>query len=1460
MLDLLIRFSIKQKLLVGLFTLGLVAWGGYALVHLPIDAVPDITNNQVQIITQSPALGGADVERLITFPIEQAIATVPGIEQVRSFSRFGLSVITVVFPDGTDVYWARQQITERLGQVRDEIPRTAGQPGLAPVTTGLGEIYQYALEVAPAHRGKYSPTELRTLQDWLVRRQLLGTPGVADVSSFGGFEKQYEVALNPERLRSYGLSVGEVFTALEQNNGNAGGAFIDKGPVAYFIRTEGLAATAEQIGQVVVRPPGPGLPVPVLVRDVATVRLGHAVRYGLLTQNDEGETVGGLVLMLKGANSSEVIAGVKARVAQIQKTLPPGIAIRPFLDRTKLVNTAINTVQKNLIEGALIVVFVLVLFLGSLRAGLLVASVIPLAMLFAVGMMRVFGVSGNLLSLGAIDFGLIVDGTVIIVEAVMHRLALAPRVGKLTQGQMDEEVYQASSQIRSFAAFGEIIILIVYLPLLALGGIEGKMFRPMAQTVAFAIGGAFILSLTYVPMMSTLVLSRATHHAPTLSDRVLGRLGRWYRGVVSQALRRPALVLALAAGLMAGALALFTQMGGEFLPTLEEGDFAVETRVLPGSSLGYTAEQAQKAAGILKRQFPEVIEVVGKIGSSAIPTDPMPPEACDLIVVLKERDQWTSASSREELASKMAEALAVLPGVTFGFQQPIQMRFNELISGARQDVVVKIFGEDLTQLDAYARQVGRLARQVPGAQDVYVERATGQTQIVARIRRDKLAELGLSVDDINRTVQAAFAGAAAGQVYEQERRFDLVVRLEGDFRQDIANVRQLFVPTPDGRQVPLEQVADVAYVTGPSQIQRDDAKRRITVGFNVRGRDVESIVADLQRRIEQQLRFAPGYYATYGGQFENLRSATARLQIAVPVALLLIFLLLYSTFGSVRQAVLIFTAIPLSAIGGVAALWLRGMPFSISAGVGFIALFGVAVLNGIVLIGYFNQLKAQGWADVRARILEGTQVRLRPVLMTATVASLGFLPMALAHGSGGEVQKPLATVVIGGLISATLLTLLVLPVLYELTELGWRAFRHKRAAALVLLGLVGWGLPAGAQTPAAGLTQAQAIAQALGSNGTVLAAQQQLAAGQAGVMGARHLGATSLQMGYGQFNSINGDNQFTLAHTLPWPGYYGALAQAARTQVLSRQTQLALARAEVRRQVGLQYQSALHARHRLRLLRRQDSTYAWFLKAAEARRRAGEAARIESATATVQLGEVQATAAHVQGQYGAALRQLQALLQAEAPPTLADTVLAPLAPQAAAPAADSARLARTLLARLAQNQVLAAQAEVRVAQVLQRPSVTLGYFNQSLAGTQEVTGVRRDFDRGFRFQAVQAGLAFPVWLRPVRARIQAARLQADAARTTYRRTQAELAGRLEALLLERQAQQTRLRFYTETALPQAELIARLASKAFRAGEAGYTEYLLQLERAFRLQTEYIDLLLAHNQTTLEIDYLLTEDE
>ncbi|MFK7920396.1 MAG: efflux RND transporter permease subunit [Bacteroidia bacterium] len=1033
MIDSLIRFSVQQKAVIGLLVLGLIGWGLYALSQLPIDAVPDITNNQIQVVTVSPTLAPQEMEQYVTFPVELSMANVPGVIEVRSVSKYGLSVVTVVFDDDVPTLDARQLVNEQIQKVQSEIPAGFGKPEMMPITTGLGEIFQYVLEPQPGYEDQFDAMELRTIHDWIVKRYLAGIEGIVETSSFGGFVKQYEVSVMPSRLRALDLTLNEVYDALEANNANTGGSYIEKDQQAFYIRAEGLLQTPAEIGQV---PIASRNDLPVLIRDVAEVREGYLPRFGTMTRNGKGEAVGGITLMLKGANSNTVIAAVKERIVEVEKALPEGLKIVPFLDRAALVQRTIGTVRNNLIEGGLIVVFVLVIMLGNWRAGLVVASVIPLALLFAFGMMHVFGVSANLMSLGAIDFGLIVDGAVILVESVVHRLQSQFSGKTLSRKQMDEEVILATSRIRSSAAFGELIILMVYLPLLALSGIEGKMFAPMAQTVGFAILGALILSMTYVPMASALFLSRKQSDKASLADKFIARLQKAYRPVLGASLGRPWIVLMVAIAVFGGSMWLFSRMGGEFIPQLEEGDLAMQMTVPAGSALSHTVVMSTKAEKILLNAFPEVLQVVSKIGSSEIPTDPMSVEDADVMIIMKEKDAWTTTQDRNELLSLMQDALEPLEeeGASFEFTQPIELRFNELLTGSKADVAVKIYGDELSELAEQAEDAASLIRTVSGASDVKVDRTEGFPQILVRYRRSQMARYGVSVEDVNQTIQAAFAGGLAGVVFEGERRFDLVVRLQPQSRKDISDIGKLQMRLEDGHQIPIRELADIDYAEGPMQISRDDTKRQITIGVNVRERDLESVVADIQNKLEAELNLPPGYALRYGGEFENLESARARLLITVPLVLFLILVMLYFTFGSFVQALLIFSAIPMAAIGGVLGLWVRDMPFSISAGVGFIALFGVAVLNGIVLIAYFNYLRDHSEISLRERIMEGASVRLRPVLMTAAVASLGFLPMAISNSAGAEVQRPLATVVIGGLLTATLLTLLVLPALYFLIE------------------------------------------------------------------------------------------------------------------------------------------------------------------------------------------------------------------------------------------------------------------------------------------------------------------------------------------------------------------------------------------------------------------------------------------
>lgn len=1054
----LITYSIRHKLVIGVLSIALAIWGVWSLVHLPFDSTPDITDNQVQVITQAPSLGAQEVEQYVTTPVEMALANIPRIQERRSISRSGLSVITLVFDDAADIYWARSQVSQVVEQLEKELPKNT-ETEMGPIATGLGEIYHYTIRAKEGYEHKYSLTQLRTMQDWIVRKQLSGTPGVAEVSGWGGYVKQYEVAINTDQLNASGVSVSEVFEALQRNNSNTGGSYIEQNSNQYYIRGIGVVKNLEDVANITVKTVDG---IPVKVGDVAKVQLGHATRFGAVTRNGEGEVVAGIAIMLKGENFQEVSKNVKERINQIQKSLPEGVVIEPFIDRTNLVDRVEGTIARNLIEGGLIVIFVLVIFLGNWRAGLVVASVIPLSMLFAFGMMKTFGIDGNLMSLGAIDFGMIVDSAVIIVEAVVTHintghfsqpevraayLAQCQNGGAaipfaLTQKQMDEEVHFSASRIRQSAAFGEIIIMIVYIPLMTLVGIEGKMFRPMALTVFFAILGAFILSLTYVPMASSLMLSRKVHTRKTFSDRVIEKLQAWYRPVLDWVLARNKDVITGAVALFCVSVVGFKYLGGEFIPSLEEGDFAVEMSMSQGTSLSQMVESCTKAEKLLKKEYPEIKQVVSRIGSAEIPTDPMPVERADIMIALKPKAEWTSAKTTPELMEKMEETLSAIPGLEAEISQPIQMRNNELLTGIKQDVAIKIFGDDLDVLTQQADKVKRMIEDVPGVSGIFVEEVAGLPQIQVKYNHEKMAAYGVSVDDISEILETTFAGAVAGSVYEGDKKFDIVLRMDPSQR-NVESLEQLSIPLKDGTDIPLSQVADIDYSPAPAQVSHEDGARRIYVGFNVKGRDMQSTVEDIQKILDEKLKLPDGYYYNYGGEFENLQSATNRLMVVIPIALAIILLLLYATVKNVRESLFVFSAIPLAAIGGVWALWLRGMPFSISAGVGFIALFGVAVLNGIVLIGQMNQMqREEKTADklsasigvtelIHHRIIESCMVRLRPVLMTALVASMGFLPMALSQGDGAEVQRPLATVVIGGLITSTLLTLLVLPAIYK---------------------------------------------------------------------------------------------------------------------------------------------------------------------------------------------------------------------------------------------------------------------------------------------------------------------------------------------------------------------------------------------------------------------------------------------
>ncbi len=1452
MLDSIIGFSIKNKLIVGLFVLALIGYGGYQFTKLPIDAVPDITDNQVQVITVTPSLGAPEVERLITFPIEQANSNIPGLKEIRSFSRFGLSLITIVFEDDVDIYWARQQVTERLKIAESQIPKGIGSPELAPVTTGLGEIYQYVLRPKPGYETKWGPTELRTVQDWIVRRQLIGVKGVADVSSFGGRVKQYEIAIDPNKLKSYGVTISDVFDALEKNNENTGGAYIEKASTVLYIRAEGLIGTLDDIKNIVVRNTENGTPL--LINDVAEVRIGNATRYGAITYNDEGEVAGAVVMMLKGGNSSQVIKDVKAKIVQIQKTLPEGVILEPFLDRTKMVDSAIGTVFKNLLEGTLIVIFVLVLFLGNLRAGFLVATVIPLSMLFAVIMMNIFGVSGNLMSLGALDFGLIVDGAVIIVEAVMHSLALGGKSGsaaKLGQGEMDKEVHQSASRMMNSAAFGQLIILIVYLPIFTLEGIEGKMFKPMAQTVAFALLGAFILSLTYIPMMSALFLSKKVAHKKNISDRMMDIFIRIHQSALRLVLRIPFAIIGGSVALLAFAFYVLSTMGGEFIPELPEGDFAVETRVLGGSNITTSSEACMKAAHILLADFPEVEKVVGKTGSGEIPTDPMPMEASDLMIILKKKAEWTSAHTWEDLSEKMSEALKVVPGVTYSFQYPVAMRFNELMTGAKQDVVCKIFGENLDTLSKYSKLLGDIVAKVDGAENIYVEPIDGLPQLIITYKRNLIAQHGLNIQDINKVVNTAFAGQSSGLVYEDEKRFDLVVRLAGEQRQSVEDVQNLLIPTPRGTEIPLAQLADVEIKESVNQIQREDAKRRIIVGFNVRGRDVQSVVNDLEFQVDSLLHLPTGYYTTYGGAFENLVAAKARLSLAVPISLVLIFLLLFFAFGSVKQGLLIYSAIPLSAIGGILFLALRGMPFSISAGVGFIALFGVAVLNGIVLIAEFNRIKISGETDTKAIVLMGTKTRLRPVLMTAFVASLGFLPMAISGGDGAEVQRPLATVVIGGLLVATFLTLFVLPVLYVIFEKGisWKRKPKIAATATVILLLTLLSFQkAKAQTP---ISLQAAMDMALKNN--MLVKNEQLKAEYQEKLKAAavNIPQTSISGEYGQINSIFKDTKFEIAQSISFPTVYTRQKALQNENYKSSVLDIAVKEAELKRQVSSVFYELVHLRQKQEILLQNDSVYALFLEKANARFASGESNILEKTTAETQLAQIAIQSAQVKGEMEILLLQFQLLLNAPVvyEPSAENPKMSFVAER------DTSQISSHPLIAVLRQQKNASIVNTQLEKARLLPNLNLGISNMSMIGTgsDNVT-----YARSSRFTSIRLGVGVPLFFGSQRALVNASRTYERISDNNYQIGLKALTSEYQSAFGQYQTQLQIVAYFENTVLQNASTITTTANQQFANGDINYLEWTLLMNNATSIRSSYADAVKTLNQYIIQLNYLTSK--
>ncbi|MBD0831008.1 CusA/CzcA family heavy metal efflux RND transporter [Aestuariibaculum sediminum] len=1436
MLENIIKFSLKNKLIVILFTVFIFGFGLFSLTQISIGAVPDITNNQVQVITTTRNLSTQDVEQFITYPIELEMANLPGVEEIRSVSKFGLSVVTIVFNDAMGTYLPRQLIAEKIKSASEKIPKGFGSPEMGPITTGLGEIHQYILDVKPEFKDKYSTTDLRTIQDWIVKRQLSGIPGVVEINTWGGYLKQYEVAINPEKLKAMNISYLDIFNALEKNNSISGGGYIEKTNKAYFIRGEGLINSIADIENIVVKNVG----VPIYIKNIAQVNYGSATRFGAITGNGEGEKVLGQVMMLKGGNSKQVIEAVKERIASIQTTLPEGVYINEFLERSELIGKTTFTIAENLILGSLIVIFVVVLLLGNLRSGLVVASVIPLCLLFAISLMNIFGIDANLMSLGAIDFGIIIDGAVIIVEFIAFQItSQRTELQALTKGDQQQHIdkitHKSASKMMNSAIFGQLIILIVFIPILSLSGVEGKMFKPMALTFSFALIGAMLLCLTYVPVISSIFLKPVKHSNNNLSIKLMNALNKAYKPAIHWALRSKKVVVGFSAGLLAFSIWIFTTMGGEFVPTLDEGDFAIQPVLKTGTSLSKTIEITTKIEKILLDNFPEISQVVSRIGAAEVPTDPMSMEQSDVIVKLKPKDQWVTADSKDELADKIKDALKIIPGMEVEFTQPIEMRFNELITGVRADVAVKIFGEDLSILSNKANQIKTLIQDVEGASDIVIEKVEGLPQMTVNFDRRKIARYGLNISEVNDIITMAFAGTTVGNIFEGEKRFDLVIRLDKYKRTNIDNLQNLYIDTPTGAKIPLSELAEIKYTTGPAKISRDNTQRRIVIGINVRNRDLQSVVDDIENIINTNITLPTGYRITYGGQFENLQSAKNRLLMVVPIALILIFILLHFAFGSIKEAAMVYSAIPLSAVGGILLLWLRGMPFSISAGIGFIALFGIAVLNGIVLIEHFKELKEQGIKDIEERIKRGTRERLRPVLLTASAAALGFLPMAISTSAGAEVQRPLATVVIGGLITATVLTLIVLPVLYAWFE-GKTNFKiNKKSVASIIILCLCFKMN-GQNTP---ITLNETINLAVENNASLKASALKTEESKSLIGSAFYFDKTQLFYSYDENNmAINGIplKVFGVSQEFKFPTLYFADKKVYKAKSKLQNTQYNIKLETLKRDVSLAYYQLSYAKNKAESYRFLDSLYRNFSKAAQRRFELGETNYLETLSAKSKQKQLETKYRQSLLEVNAAREQLKAFVQVD---TLPETY---------------SKIDKLELQTISVDD-----------------NVGLGYYDHykdyykalnqqekqhllpdlSVEYFQGSNGTLNDNLIGYQF-----GIKIPLLFSGNASKIKATKLASESVIAEQENYKIKLKSEHQRLLSElEQYNQTINYFENEGKMLSIEII-KTANRNFKEGEIDFFQYIQSIETATEIQLDYLDNLNHYNQTVIAINHLI----
>lgn len=1444
MLSKIISFSIRNKLIIILFTLTVTCFGIFSLTQVAIDAVPDITNNQVQVITVSPNLSTQDVEQFITYPVELEMANLPGVTEIRSVSKFGLSVVTIVFNDKIGTYLPRQLIAEKLRTAAANIPEGFGTPEMGPITTGLGEIYQYILDIKPGYDSVYSVMDLRTIQDWIVKRSLSGIPGVVEINTWGGYLKQYEVALDPVKMNSRKINVSDVVTALEKNNNVAGGSYIEKVNESYFIRGDGLIQSLQDIESIVV---SNNDGISVLIEDIASVGFGHATRFGAITGNGEGEKVLGQVMMLKDGNSNQVINRVKERIEEISKSLPEGVYINGFLERSELIKKTTLTIAENLVLGCLIVVFVVLILLGNLRSGLVIASLIPLCLLFALSFMYIFKIDANLMSLGAIDFGIIIDGAVIIVEFIALRINInkediekEDREGRIRM--MDRLSWEGSSKMMNSAVFGQLIILLVFIPILSLSGVEGKMFKPMALTFSFALIGAMVFCFTWIPVASSLFLKPSSEGKRNISRILMKYIEASYTPVMRWAYDHKKMVLGVSLAAMGVSVFLFTRMGGEFVPTLDEGDFVIQPVLKTGTSLSKTIETTTRIENILLDKFPEVEQVVSRIGAAEVPTDPMSMEETDVIIKLKPKKYWVSAKSKDELADQIKKELMVIPGVEYEFTQPIEMRFNELITGVRADLAVKIFGEDINILNQKANEIKGLLSGVDGASDIIVEKTAGLPQMIVRYRRNMLAAYGLNIEDLNKLISLGFSGYSTGVVFEGEKRFDLVIRLDKNARQDLSDLKNLMVDLPGRSKIPMGELAVIEYDQGPAKISRENTHRRVVVGINVRGRDLESVVGDVREVISSKLSLPPGYTVDYGGQFENLRSARKRLQIALPVALLLIFIFLHFAFQSVKEAILVYTAIPLAAVGGILLLWIRGMPFSISAGVGFIALFGIAVLNGIVLIEHLKELKEEGIVDMKERIFTATRQRLRPVLLTASAAALGFLPMAISTSAGAEVQRPLATVVIGGLITSTLLTMIALPLLYSIfadaKKIRFFPFKiYPGKTGILILIMVMGGVSVSGQTQE--FTREEAVRLALENNQELKS--YVLAVTQAGQFQktAYDLSNTTVYHSFDKNNvAANGLplKVFGIQQSFDFPTSYSSGKKILNSQLHLQELQYEIRKNRLIRDVSLEYNSVQYLLHKQEIVQYLDSLYKNFSVLSLKRFESGESNYLESLNASSRHQMIKSRLQQIRMEVESGREKLMQLIQTDSIPVI------PLVRFQRIPVSESNHL-KDPGAEYFRERILQSESRIQYEKSKLMPGLSLEYFRGYNSGSMAVP-----------YPGFQVGLSFPLFFGAQNAQIRASRLEREISMSLEKNYILETVSVKNQLLLDIERFGEALNNYEQYGKSLSSEIIRAANLAFSQGEINYFELVQSLETAMEMEFSYLDNMKEYNQKVLEYNF------